>query len=340
MEAPNTLEGLFRFNNLTPGEWQIVEMGSGQLSERVFVPPGGEPSRVRVDVRPRFEVEGRVVGAVGDLLSLARVEVIAEGVVGFWSMMNPNREFLPDEILPPGHWTWVHSETGVFKITLPSGIPVTLCAWHPWLRPAAEGGCVTVVGPTSEIVLRLEEGPTCSFKVDSDDPRRGWRDKVYAYGRVALYTGNGGGPPVLQTTAALWGDARVQFGGYEPGTYTLWIDPGKLFAPLLMRGVELGLGATDLGTIEVSRGSSLEVRVTLSPGHDPRALFFRARRESWPAYQREASFSSGSDGILRGLGAGSWNVSVMPSHDITRPMHETLVEVDGVHDQVLDVDLR
>jgi hypothetical protein len=30
----------------------------------------------------------------------------------------------------------------------------------------------------------------------------------------------------------------------------------------------------------------------------------------------------------------------MPSHDITRPMHETLVEVDGVHDQVLDVDLR
>jgi hypothetical protein len=270
---------------LEPGTYRFVETTSGFLG-RTFRVAAGETSDVSVDLSSVGRVRGRVVVPPDEDARLAHVH-----------RMDP----------PPGRWSgWppIHVATdGTFSTLLPGTHAVTFEASHPLLRPAGEQGRATVTSPREEPTLRLERAALATLRLDGAPPRR------QTSCPVRLFRGSTSGEPVASLVGRLDGE-RLRFGGFEPGTYTVWIDPGGRLEPVVLEDVALGPEDTDLGRVVTSPGRRVVVEVRPAPGAAAPFVQVHATHLGTPEYHRGGS-SRDADPRVEGLGPGRFRVRVV-----------------------------
>jgi hypothetical protein len=153
--------------------------------------------------------------------------------------------------------------------------------------------------------------------------------------RVALFRGRAEGEPVRTTIAPLV-DGSARFGGIEPGRWTLWIDPMRDFAPLVIEDVEIAEGVNELEPARFEAGSSIRVRVKVAEGQAAPRVFLSARSQSSPSYVRSANSGKSGDPVVSGFGAGSFAVSVQSV--MGNRVEPRTVELDGRTELVIDFD--
>ena len=175
---------------------------------------------VALDLTHVVELSGRVELPEGEDATLARV-VLDDGL---HATEAEAVESYRDASLPGV----AVDKTGAFRLTATSVPPPRLRAWHPWLRPAADGGAVVVADAKQPVTLRLERAPLVSFT-----PRLAGRTAPERMG-VFLAPVPADGPEIRKCTAFLH-DGALRFLAPEPANYTLLIDPGGSLAPVVRK---------------------------------------------------------------------------------------------------------
>jgi hypothetical protein len=251
-------EGIARAPRLREGRYRVLEGLTGLVTDPVDVHPGSESAAGALDLSKSGWAQGRVVVPGDGDAGLARVLVEGPGLVpatrepGLFESGDRHRiGMAPD---------------GSFKARIPGDRTVTLRPWHPVLAPAPEGGCVEVMRPQEGLVLRLAGGAQATMRLTAE---RGLQPYGWNAPRVLVFQGAPLGTPRSEHPALVEGD-RLTFGGFKPGTWTLLVDITAewpdAFAPAILRDIELGSGETDLGTIRLTGGSRLRVRVLAKDG--------------------------------------------------------------------------
>jgi hypothetical protein len=224
---------------------------------------------------------------------------------------------------------------GRFKILVPGDRPVTVRAWHPILVAGPRGSKV-ISSPVEDILLELVLETSARFIVEPAP-----KPTLHSEIRVLLYEGLAEGPPVSEHVALIGEDGSIRFGGFKPGSWTLWIDVPD-YAPLTLRDVALGAGQTDLGLAPLSRGSSVRVTVLTGPNVSVPRIGVFAFHQDAPQYTRGMNSRGGApEAVLHGLGPGRFKVrfSTIMGGGGNRNREETIV-VDGKNDAQLTLDLR
>jgi hypothetical protein len=313
--------GVQRFAPLAPGRYRVVETSTGIESAEAEVIARGAETSVTIDLRSVGSAQGRVVLPEGHGFAGARV----------------HGEGLPESLAPTAalrRGVGVLPPDGSFVFRVPGDRPITLVAVHPTLVPDPEAGRVVVIEPRDGIVLRLVEGAVANLGLEPPPP-----PATDAGGEIAvlLFRGEVGADPAFTLMGQADGKG-IRFGGYEPGTYTIWVRvPG--YAPLILAHRVLGGGATDLGAARLSRGATVRVRILVADGQTAPPLVLNAWREESPAYGSVAN-SRGEDVVLlQGLGPGRYELFAGSMHTaLKQVIRETLVvEGDETHERTLDL---
>jgi hypothetical protein len=220
---------------------------------------------------------------------------------------------------------------GTFRVRVPGDRDVTIRVTHPLLVPAV----VVAREPRTGLDVRLVRGATATVAIDADvNASAAFRDS----GRVLLYRGASDGEPAFE--GRLHRDGRtVSFGGFEPGTWTVFLDVAP-HAPIVLNDRRLGAGATDLGVVTVVEGARIRVKVLVKDGqHAPRISLTAARRGK-PGYMRYLNSNGETEAVLSGLGAGTFEVTARPVMGADRALLETEVTLEAGGEAEIVVDLR
>jgi len=319
--SPNGPDGSYVFTSLAPGVYRVVDRRSGLASDAVEVFGAGRRSEIELDLKHVVVATGRVVAPPGTPIWMARV-VVDDGV-------QPVEPFLKNgNVNTPGFGV---QQDGKFRIVLPLKRAARLRAWHPFLRPAQQGGEVEVSDSVDGLELALEEAPSLQFQPVSEMPLgeglwlRVWlndtvhRDQVAA-ARYAVLQG---------------GVAR--FGQVPTGTFDLVIDAG-IGAPVFRRNVELDAGGGDLGRVAIPRGSHLTLELDVPEGVEKPKTYAFARRLGAVNYGRNSEGAKETPPTIPGLGAGRFDVSLFRESGDLGWRGE--VEIDGVNDLTMHVAVR
>ena len=306
--------GFVSFRRLAPGRYRVVDLHS-RRDTGPFEVRGNEQTRVTLDLRAVGWVKGRVVTPPG---------VPAwEFTVGFEG--EPVRETplgLAGDGLPGER---VRSD-GTFAVRVPGDRTAVLRPFHHVHRPHPTQGRVEVSTPREGIQLVAVRGATATVRF-SQPVVRG-RDPARVV--VRLFPGEPKGQGLDVRGLVNPASDALTFGGYDPGTYTVWIDMVKA-APLVLRDVALGEDDVDLGRFDPDPGSRVVVEVLVKDGQSPPRTSMIARRLDEPAYTRSI-VSSESRVTLSGLGPGRFQV-------ISQHLNEEIT-VDGTTDVHRTLDLR
>ena len=322
LSIPNAPDGKFRFAFQEPGLHRVLDLLSGMFEE-AEVGPGVREARLHLDLSSIECVGGRVDVPPGT--DFDRVRVLVEG----GGMETTKTLWMQGGEPPPG--IEVGSD-GRFESRLPNDRPITLRAWHPFLVPARDPGEVRIQGGQKGIVLRLVAGDEVRIPLTSLEDH-GMPESV----RVYRFSDEPEGDPIDAWFAPIIdGEARV--GGIPRGRCTLWIDAGNGYAPVALREVEIRAGLNALEKPHLALGSTLRIQVLAPSGRKAPALFVSAERLEEPTYLRSVQSRQGSTEIaLPGLGPGRFHVSIL---EWPGNRHEQVVEVDGVTDLDVVLDLR
>jgi hypothetical protein len=314
---------LWRLEGLRAGAWAVKDVATGLVSTAAEVGSGGAPAEVRLDLSRAGVVTGRVELPPGYASRDVRVLVEGEG-------LRPGSSYAFDTPGTPAR------ADGTFSVRVAGDRPVTLSGAHPLLRPAAREGRVTLTAPTDGILLRMEAAPQASFRPDPVPSAKGGPSGSGDSIRVQMYRGATNQLPEASLSAAV-ADGVARFGGYVPGTWTLFLDaPGR--SPALLPDVVLRDGLTDLGAVSFPAGGSVRVDVHVKEGQAPPTLSVVARSKLGPEHWREAHARNESSVVLRGLGKTRYEVRVESG---AGEIHlKKLLDCDGVGETVLTLDLR
>ena len=282
--------------HVTPGSYRAVDHTSGQSSEVVQVVASEDPATVSLDLSKAGWVRGHIV--------------VPEGMT--WQGFSVRRVGAP--LRPPSHMMFapgasdgarVNTKDGSFWFRVPGTKAVTLTVAHSYCRPHPTRGTMTVTEPQEGVTLEATAGPRASLQFAKPITIRMNPGSARSVA-VRLFEGAVEGPgTVLHGT--LDKDAqRATFGGFEPGTYTLWLD-ATAGAPLVLRNVELGDEDVDLGEHELPAGSALVLRILVKAGQSPPRMHLSANRVGEPSYSRHTD-ATGETIRLTGLDAGTFHV--------------------------------
>jgi hypothetical protein len=320
--------GVVELQGLVPGRYRAIDTTSGLTSEPFDVQAGGTPTRIAFDLSTTGWAKGRVVlPADGSFEGVTVGEHDAKPA-------GPFTVVLAGHATLPG--TPVNPQDGTFWFRLPGTRPVTLRAFHPTLRPHATLGQVTVTKAQEGLELHMERGATARLRFTRPAPvfmNRGQARPI----PVRLYAGpvEGAGKSLAATLDGA--HQNVEFGGFEPGTFTVWIDaPGS--APVVLEGVVFGSTDVDLGEVALSSGASLELQVSVKDGQSPPRFSVWAESLDEPTYVRNVD-AAGSKITLEGLGAGRFRVHATPYNHAVRGLQEEIV-FDGRSKVVRVIDAR
>ncbi len=300
-------DGVLRLRPLLGGTYKLVDRESGLFAGPFKIAPGDKPATTTLDLSRSGWVTGKVVFPKGFRLSRATVHRERPGLEARGTRVDAS---------------------GSFRIRVPGDRPVTLTVRHPVLKPAADGGSVGIKDPRGEVMLRLVAETVATFRVEED--------LLYSDRRVLLFLGEPRGEPVFTREIVSLPRKQHRFGGYEPGTYTVFIDiPG--FVPAILLDRVLGKGTIDLGIVPLKRGSSLRVKVKGPDEDEPSYHRIIARRKDAPFYVREAAWE-GKDVVLTGIGKGTFDVWIQQPR--WEPLSTRTMEFDGKTDREIVFDLR
>ncbi len=327
----------FSFGPLGPGRYRLRERFTNLVSAETTIAGGGRPEPLRWNLSAVGSVRGRVEVPRGT--NPADVGILVEGLVSGTSGTSGTSGAVPIQPMAPGRALLPPGARGIgadgrFEVRVPGDRDVTLEAWHPLHRSA---GVVVVRAPRDDVVLRLDAAPTATFTLGAevDDART---SSVVT--RVLLFRGPPGGEPAYTLTPVTQ-DRRAVFGGYEAGTYTVWIDTLH-FAPLVRSSVALPNGETDLGLVSFTKGSTVHLDVRTRDGADRPPMRMHAGRLDEPTYARAALLLGPARAEVSGLGPGRFEIFVIRLGDPGSGPPVLLkeeIEVDGVHDTTVVLDL-
>lgn len=327
LQRANADAGKFVIDGLSPGAYRVRDLDSGFASEGVELDAEHREGRVTLDLAEFAWVEGRIEAPAGAALERARL--VVEGMQTH-SESTPWSRFAGQE--PSGRKL---EPNGAFRVAVPADREVTLRAWHPWLVPAPESGAVTVRGGRDGIVLELEARGEVRIPVTNWASASARIENL----RVAVFRAGVGTRPERAFHAPIV-DGVARFGGLAPGSWTLWIEcSNAAFAPRTFTGVEIGDARTELAPLTFERGSSVVVRLTLNPGDKGDGLRCVVTGLDVPLYERSAFPRPDGSRVARGLAAGRHRLRIERSAALV-PAIERELELDGVHDVTVDVDLR
>lgn len=308
---------------LPPSRYRARDLGRRIVSEPVEVAGNGGTYEISFDLSAVFRVSGRVEFPPGT--SSHEVFVLVEGDGIERRELAWRRGFAPDvEGLRVG-------AQGEFTAWGLAGRTIRLRPWHPVYSPAADRGEITVDRAQDDVVLRLERRTEAVLRL-SEGSTRAMNNFPSTWPAVLLYRGRPEGPPAVRLLAS----GEIRFGGFEPGTWTIWIDVPQR-APLVLRDVLLGEGVTDLGSAKPERGSILKLRFPApSAGRGP-SMSITAESMDEPRYVRRLTTTGEAEGVLSGLGPGRFKVSVVPTLEAGALPRERIIDADGRSEVVLDV---
>lgn len=320
LSYPNGPDDTWVFAGVKPGRWRVIDTRSEVASDEVTIDAGTARASVVLDLAVLEWVSGRV--ALEDPGELARVRVLVEDPGA-----EPTAVWHPGAEPPDG----AHLRDDTFRVRVRSDREVTLVPWHPWLQPAPEGGRVPVRGGHEGVVLRLVTGD--ELRLPAPQLGRHHEPRLARYADGAAPEGE---PLAWHHLALVDGVLRAAL---PRGRWTLVVDPGGDFAPLVLPGVEID-GVTELPAAEFPPGSALVVRVLVPEGSDAPRVYVFAERLDAPGYHRSVNSRGEAVVRLEGLGAGRFHVRMRPIMDFTGVVDGQEVELDGSTDVELELDLR
>ncbi len=309
---------LLLFTEVPQGRLRAVDGPSGVRSEEIELSDLDRPPLAVLDLRDVVEVQGRVEAPPDTRMDQVRVLVEARSRVAGDGPPPPPGSLAP--VVVTGDLPLQVDSKGRFRLRTRRGSSTWIRAEHHLLLPVADGGRLEVRGGEQEVVLRLVEGRTCTFTLD---PPAVLAPHGGAKARVALFSGDPAGEPLSEHALELDG-ARARFGGFEPGTYTLWIDAPPR-APLVRRGVVLGAGETDLGELRTEPGLSVRVTVIPADGQPAPTINVSAYREEAPKLFRTINVQDASKPVtLSGLPPGRLRLVVSLSRSGEKVLDEPI----------------
>lgn len=302
------------YEGLPPGRYRVVDDKTQRTSEVALLAVGEPTPLLTLDCHPASEVKGRVVVPEGYAADEALVQVLAG-----------------DET------TDVRTDAnGRFAFPWPGDTrSVRLIARHPLLQPHATSGSVVLRGSREDLRLELVPGPVAEIELRVASPSD---ERLVPVRTVRVHVGSPEDPkaPATVLPARLEGKEGgawlLTFGGYEPGTWSLWCDVGYGFAPLRLAAVDLDELDPVLGPVTLTRGSTIRIRVETPDGKPPVLMSATATFEGAPAHQRFAADTDVSELVLTGLEAGRYHVTagpVDPIRDEPPTAVDEIIEVDG-----------
>jgi hypothetical protein len=327
LSRPNGANGRFQFEGLSAGKYQLRELWVGFTSAPFELDAAHPEVQLTVDLSRVVFVAGRVEVPAG--VPLDRARVVVEGLR---DRTEPNFWFRFEAAEPRGR----KLETdGSFRIAVPLDQEITVRAWHPWLVPAEGRGEARVRGGRDGIVLALEARGEVRVLVTNSEAGSSHIEAL----RVAAFRGSVGREPVQWFHAPVAG-GLAHFGGLQPGTWTLWVEAARTqYPPRVLSRVEIGAGSTELLPFAFERGSNVVLRLQLPPGDDGRGLKCVVTGLDQPFYERNADDAPDGTRVARGCAAGRHRLRITRSESLAPPIEREL-ELDGVHDVTVDIDLR
>ena len=340
-------EGTQRFEGMPSGRYRILESQSGLTTDAFDVAYGGPPTEVHMDLSVLTDTEGRVAFPEGATTRRTRV------------LVNPT------PTAAGGGRSVRVKRDGTFKVRAVRGDPLTLTVTHPILVAAKSGGTVKTTGGASGVVLSLEAGAELHFKVaglvvESNASSRARIEEV-------LVESGGNGPmPVLPPSvrvpvtyrafkggtldgdpisrgSPMYEEGVLRIGGLEPGPYSFFLER-RGYAPRVLRNVTLGLGAKDLGVVDFSKGSAVQVTLVTADGKPVPNVWANARALDGPSYFCHAGNGGKAEFALTGLSAGRFqlriNASGGPFNRNSASLLEKEITVDGSNDLTLTVEVK
>lgn len=325
-------DGVVEIGDVTPGRYRAADAFSGVTSAPFDVAASDQPTVVDLDLSATGWVKGRVVVPEGTSLALVRVGEVDAGQVAV-----PDQDPLVAFLGRAGVASSMFNPMeGTFWVRVAGTRPVTLRPYHPTLAPHPTEGRRTVTGPAEGLELRLVAGPTARLRLATPAHVASHPGQPSLL-TVRLYPGPVEGPGRVLSGLLDAEHRHVEFGGYPPGSFTVWLDvPGV--APIIRSGVTLGPSDADLGEVAVAPGASLELRVTVKDGQSPPRYAVRATRLDEPAYTRSTD-AAGARIVLGGLGAGRFHITAFGYDGAAPPLNE-LIEFDGRTTVVRDLVVR
>ena len=310
------------FGGLKPGRYQFVA-DCGLATEPIEFGEAPSTREVSLDLSRVQVVSGRFEAPDGVDLTGAHVVIEGDGLVsaakGTLGIGAPRGA----------------RHGGEFRVRVPGDRPVRLRAAHPSLVAAATGGTVEVEGAAEGVVLRLVEGAHAVLRLDPTTPPTA--EGLRLRPQILLYSGDPSGEPVSIHVAE--GDDPYRFEGFAPGTWTLVVDAHGL-APGVLRGVSLGPGRTDLGTIHLEEGACVRLNPKLGAGAVAPSLHVLAWPLGGPRHSRFLNYHGKGDLILRGLAKGPYRLTVAPSGSPSTLLLERRIDSEGTGEILVDLDLR
>jgi hypothetical protein len=315
-------DGILRLTGLRPGRYRAYDALSGIVSPEVRVAAGDAPAEVRLDLRTAGYVHGRVEIPLLQSFTGAEVE-------------------LADELRTPANQrsaagvATVRERDGTFSFRVPGNRDVRLRVTHPTLRADPRAGTAEVREPRAGVVLKLVHGPTAMVRFDREVIGPNYRRQKGPLA-VRLYDGEAVGEPRARLTAMLDADGMsASFGGFEPGTWTVWVDTPP-YVPAVLRGVSLADGPNDLGTASLSEGSSFVLEVKVKEGQSPPRYSLQLCSEESVPYVRNALPHARR---VTGLARGRYRL-VVHSSGGARTLPSEIIEFDGASEVRRTLDLR
>jgi hypothetical protein len=325
-------EGVYRYEGLRPGRYRLREHFTGTTTAPFDLRPGAGMIEVPFDLTTVVEVAGRVVAPDGEEPAFARVRVRAAD------------DDEPQEVR-------VNVDGGFTHRAL-RGQRLRFSVEHPVLQPAPIGGTVEIVAGGEGPVLHLVAAPQIAFRVEGFDYSTPKPDP-----RIVSVSAGGGGPVRVRLAAAgasdpqgapsrvpLAENGRFRLAVPKAGTWTMSVFM-QGHVPLVVPSVEVpAAGVKDLGTLTLSEGALLTIRLHSASGKTPPWLHTQATHLGEPAYTANAMrVESGDPPVVKvyGLGPGRFRVKVMspPGPGAGTPALDREIDSDGSTPITLDLNL-
>ncbi|MEM8884786.1 MAG: hypothetical protein AAGD14_12005, partial [Planctomycetota bacterium] len=211
----------------------------------------------------------------------------------------------------------VDPNSGAFSLLALEGQPGRVRAVHKLLSCAP----LRVDGPTDDVVLTLEKGPTILFRLpDSLKLPLSFHPDSSGI-RVRLYAGEAF-ESIRFSGAATKEGGRWRIGGVSEGVYTLFVNtPGAL--PMIRHGFTVKAGTNDLGDLPMDPGATLRIRVRVKePFAPPRISAWAVSLDS-PRYSRGVSSNGETVVEVPGLRPGRYRIT---AHILTGMMGRPPIE--------------
>ena len=314
---------VLHFGGLQAGRYRLVDTLSGVSGLTFDLAPADSGTEQALDLSRVIEVHGRI--EVPDGHRPRQVLVLVEG------RPKRMRRFGGGGPQPQVEY----GRDGDFTLRMAAGAREVLLATHKSLTPETAGGRIVVsaTGPTP--IVKFVRGAQVRLRFHPDTLPTGLHRRS-PKANIQLFKGKPGSQPVLKRELAVV-DGAIEFGGYEPGTYTLWIDAPP-FAPTVIEGVVLGADAQDLGEVRLEEGLAIVAQLSFGTDQVRPPISLSAWSRSPPTFFRTILVRKpGDQVVLRGLLPGNYLVRVS---DSAKPstLHEQRVRIRGDEPVMLKVD--